>query len=270
MARYLLKRSSVIIARDLKSQKVAQDLVGSRRKVSLSPDVAFSLESIPTDSIELAPPLKGQVPDGIIGLNVNGLMYNGGYSKDNMFGLKLNYPHFLEELMISLLQQFAGEVWLVPHTFAPEGNVESDPEASLRLRDALPPELRNRVRIVSREYDQYEIKGVIGHCDFFIGSRMHACIAALSQGVPCAGVAYSMKFRGVFESVGMEEWVVDGRKVANREAVARIIHLYQERDSVRLSLAERSDDARQRLMEVFHELVTTDSSLKFSPSEPIQ
>ena len=47
-------------------------------------------------------------------------------------------------------------------------------------------------------------KAVIGQCDFFIGSRMHACIAALSQGVPCVGVAYSMKFAGVFDTVGME------------------------------------------------------------------
>ena len=66
--------------------------------------------------------------------------------------------------------------------------------------------------IVDREYDQHEIKGVIGMCDFFVGSRMHACIGALSQGIPCVGVAYSMKFRGVFESVGVADWVVDSRQ----------------------------------------------------------
>ena len=46
LARVLLKRSSVIIARDRQSQKVAQELVGTDKDVLLSPDVAFSLEAI--------------------------------------------------------------------------------------------------------------------------------------------------------------------------------------------------------------------------------
>jgi polysaccharide pyruvyl transferase WcaK-like protein len=173
-----------------------------------------------------------------------------------MFGLKLDYPAFLTELVTALLREHPGEMWLVPHTFAPDGSVESDPEASRKLRDSLPAELRGRIRIVAREYDQHEIKGVIGHCNFFIGSRMHACIAALSQGIPCVGVAYSRKFAGVFESVGMGEWVVDGRHVGTRDAVERIIELYHRRDAVRADLRQNADSARERLDAVFQALVT--------------
>lgn len=274
LARYLLRRSAVIIARDKESQKVAQDLVGPAREVWLSPDVAFSLEPIVPPEIVLDPPLPpAAVPlrsddaplsafsfqlsafPKPIGLNVNGLMYHGGYTRNNQFGLKLDYPAFLRELVPALLAEHPGELWLVPHTFAPDGNVESDPEASRKLRDALPAELRARVRIVARAYDQHEIKGVIGQCDFFIGSRMHACIAALSQGIPCVGVAYSMKFRGVFESVGMADWVVDGRSVSNDEAVAIILARHRNRDSTRRPLGEAAEQARARLQEVFRDLV---------------
>jgi len=118
----------------------------------------------------------------------------------------------------------------------------------------LPPELRARVRIVTREYDQYEIKGVIGYCDFFIGSRMHACIAALSQGIPCVGIAYSMKFEGVFDSVCMGDWVVDGRSTTNEKAIRRILQLYRRRDSVRVELAQQANMARSRLREIFLQL----------------
>ena len=38
---------------------------------------------------------------------------------------------------------------------------------------------------------------------------MHATIAALSSGVPCATVAYSLKARGVFASCGMAHAVAD-------------------------------------------------------------
>ena len=254
LARFLLKRSSVIIARDHLSQKLAQELVGPEKEVLLCPDVAFSLESIRPERLELDPPFAGPVPPGVVGLNVNGLMYHGGYTRRNMFGLKLDYPTFLSQLVVALLREHPVELWLVPHTFAPDGDVESDPEASRNLRAALPPELRARVRIVAREYDQHEIKGIIGLCDFFIGSRMHACIAALSQGVPCAGMAYSMKFAGVFATVGMETWVVDGREATNEQAVAHVLGLYRQRAEVRAGLGQRAEKARTQLQNVFRDL----------------
>ena len=254
LARLLLRRSSVIIARDHRSQKLAQELVGPEQKVLLCPDAAFSLESIRPERLELDPPFAGAVPPGVVGLNVNGLMYHGGYTRGNMFGLKLDYASFLPQLVKALLREHTGEIWLVPHTFAPDGDVESDPEASRNLRAALPPELRARVRIVVGDYDQYEIKGIIGQFDFFIGSRMHACIAALSQGIPCAGVAYSMKFAGVFGTVGAETWVVDGREATNEQAVARILDLYRQRAEMRDGLSQRAEEARKQLQDIFRNL----------------
>ncbi|MBZ5499109.1 MAG: polysaccharide pyruvyl transferase family protein [Acidobacteriia bacterium] len=265
LARFLLKHSSVIMARDKQSQKLAQELVGPKKEVLLSPDVAFSLELIRPERIELAPPLVGPVPPDIIGLNVNGLMYHGGYTRANMFGLKLDYASFLPSLIIALLSDHPGELWLVPHTFAPEGDVESDPEASRQLRDALPQELRARIRIVGREYDQHEIKGVIGECDFFIGSRMHACIAALSQGIPCVAVAYSRKFEGVFDSVSMDDWVVDGRSATNEEAVQRIIQLYSRREAIRERLVQNAAVARSQLQQIFRKLVSEGKSGSLVP-----
>jgi polysaccharide pyruvyl transferase WcaK-like protein len=255
LAGYLLKRSSVIIARDKESLAVARELVGTGQMVRISADVAFSLDASCPEVIELEPPLVGPAPSGVIGLNVNGLMYHGGYTRNNMFGLKLDYAAFLQKLVTALLAEMTGELWLVPHTYAPRGNVESDNEASERLREKLPSQLRSRVRLVTAAYDQHRIKGVIGQCDFFVGSRMHSCIAALSQGVPCVGVAYSRKFAGVFDTVGMEGWVVDARSNVQDEAVARIVSLYRQRNEVRLGLAKRADEARQQLSQVFRELV---------------
>jgi len=255
MARYLLRRSSLVVARDKASQQVAQELVGPSREVLLCPDVAFSLEALRPESPQLDPPLAGSAPSGIIGVNVNGLMYRGGYTRSNMFGLRLDYPAFLRQLLMTLLEEQAHEVWLVPHTYAAAGDVESDPEASYQLRESLPHDLQERVRIVRQEYDPHEVKGMIGMCDFFIGSRMHSCIAALSQGIPCVGVAYSMKFRGVFESVGMEHWVIDGREVDADDAACRVIQLYRSREDVREPLRHNAAAARQRLAQTFEEML---------------
>lgn len=254
LARYLLRRSSVVIARDEKSRQVAQELIGSRRQVWLSPDVAFSLETVRPGRIEVDPPLGGPIPSGVIGVNVNGLMYNGGYTRANMFGLKLDYRSMLPALVTDLLTDNPGELWLVPHTYGPPESVESDPEASRKVRAALPEAIRGRVRVVTGEYDCHEIKGVIGQCDFFVGSRMHSCIAALSQGVPCVGIAYSRKFEGVFDSVGMADWVIDGRKLGNEEAIARVLELHQRRDEIRKTLKQNGQEAKKRLEQIFDRL----------------
>lgn len=258
MARFLLRRSSVVVARDEISRKVAQDLSGDHVTVMLSPDVAFSLMANEPAGFSLDPPHDSAVSKPAVGINVNGLMYRGGYTRDNMFNLSMDYPEFLRNLLSSLAKEWDHDVWLIPHTYGNgPGDVESDPEASLELRNSLPAEVREKVRIVTGEYDCHEVKGIIGACEFFIGSRMHSCIAALSQGVPCVGVAYSMKFRGVFESVGMGDWVVDARDFDAGQGAARVMDMFRRRDGVRDELAANAEAARLRLKEVFTEILGT-------------
>jgi colanic acid/amylovoran biosynthesis protein len=257
LARYLLNKSEIIMARDKKSQEVALFFVGLNRNVVLSPDVAFFLESIRPNSIKFAPPLSRQVSSNAIGVNVNGLLYYGGYTRNNMFGLKLNYRLLVPELLNALLMEQSSDIWLIPHTYGPSNSVESDPEANRQVWRTLSTTNQKRVHIVAEEYDQHELKGIIGQCDMFIGSRMHACIAALSQGVPCIGIAYSMKFKGVFDSVGMDDWVIDGREVSNERAVASALNLYRNRDIVRQDLKRKSELAKNRLKEVFQQLIET-------------
>lgn len=258
LARYVLKHSSVIIARDSISQKVAQSLIKNRNRVWLCPDVAFTLDAVEPKILEVLPECEGQPPRGTIGLNINGLMYNGGYTDADMFGLSLDYRIFLLALIKVLLSVHDGELWLVPHTYGLPGSPESDPEACKEIRGMIAESARERVRTVTGEYDCNEIKGVIGMFDFFIGSRMHACIAALSQGIPCVGVAYSRKFEGVFDSVGMGDWVIDGRAMSNEEAVEKTLALYQRRDAVRPLLMKNAEKAKIRVREVFSKLLSTD------------
>lgn len=256
MARFLLRRSSMIIARDEKSRKAAIEVLGGPVEVKLSPDVAFSLEAVLPDKIDLDPPQEENFPTEIIGINVNGLVYNGGYNRQNMFGLKIDYAKFLQSIISDLLKESPNaEVWLVPHTYAPVGDVESDNEACQKVWDSLLDELKSHVRVVTGEYDQHEIKGVIGQSGFFLGSRMHSCIAALSQGIPCVGLAYSMKFQGVFSSVGVGDWVVDARKVNNNQAIKTVLDLYRLREVIRSDLQQASEGARLELREVFRNLI---------------
>lgn len=257
VARFIVRRAQVVVARDRESRRIAQELAGDTQLVLLSPDVAFALHADRPEQVELDPPRPGPLPPGLVGLNINGLMFNGGYTGKNMFGLKLQYDTFAHEVLVALLRVHPGEVLLVPHTLAPPDDRESDNGACAKLRARLPAELQARVSIVAGDYDAHQLKGIVGACEFFVGSRMHSCIAALSQGVPCVGVAYSMKFAGVFESVGLGDWVVDGRTAANAEAVDAVVACYHQRQARQPALAREAEAARGRLTDVFSHLVAT-------------
>ena len=256
-ARYILLHAESVWCRDRMSLQEVSRLTRGRRQGSLCPDVAFALEAIRPDMLAVDPPLIRREEETVIGLNVSGLVYHGGYTRDNMFGLKLDYVRFVRRLVEQLLADPSNRIVLVPHTFAPDGRVESDPSACRQVQQTVPSELRDRVHLVTKDYDQHHIKGVIGGCDFFIGSRMHACIASLSQGIPTVGVAYSRKFAGVFETVGAAECVIDGRTEDEQEALDRVQRLFERRHADAARLRAQVTNAQNELFALFNRIVAS-------------
>jgi polysaccharide pyruvyl transferase WcaK-like protein len=172
-----------------------------------------------------------------------------------MFGLKYDYKIFVHSLVKRLIRDTAAHILLIPHTFAPNGHVESDPDACRDIIGSMEGADKNRVHLVMGEHDQFAIKGIIGLCDFFIGSRMHACIAALSQGIPTVGVAYSRKFAGVFESVGFGNMVSDARSVDMQTAIEDICMHFQNREQFTATLKTNIEAAKKQLVDTFAKIL---------------
>jgi polysaccharide pyruvyl transferase WcaK-like protein len=109
--------------------------------------------------------------------------------------------------------------------------------------------------MIAGEYDQHAIKGIVGRCDFFIGSRMHACIAALSQKIPTAAVAYSKKFKGVFDSIDVGNFVIDAREAETQEAINKIIAMFEDRTRIEKILQIQIEAVQQQQLKIFQEIV---------------
>ena len=240
IASNILSRAERIMARDTHSVEVARSMIGHARKnppVDFCPDVAFVLDS--TQPVGKLAVWLDANESGILGLNVSGLLYNGGYNRRNMFGLSLDYRTFVQELSARVLRETGMKLLIIPHTYAPLGSVESDPEACRLVYDVLTPDYLDRAFLVEGKKNQYELKGIIGLCDFFVGSRLHSCIAALSQCVPTVGVAYSPKFRGVFDTVGASDCVIEGRTTETQCAICTTLQLVEARERMRFKLQQR-------------------------------
>jgi polysaccharide pyruvyl transferase WcaK-like protein len=255
LARFIMRRAWRLYARDETSLQLARAMLGGGprgAKAQFCPDVAFTLMATALPAMEITPPEPK--PDSgvpLVGLNVSGLLYRGGYGGKNMFGLRCDYKAFVHALVGRLMTETDARVLIVPHEF---GRLpENDPGACREVWEAARSKHGARVHLVAREYAAHELKGLIGRCDFFIGSRMHSCIAALSQGVPCVGVAYSRKFKGVFESVGAGEMVADPREQSLDEMLESCLARYRSRGAAAAALAIQAPKTRAQVCDLLGE-----------------
>jgi colanic acid/amylovoran biosynthesis protein len=253
VARFITKKADVIYARDHQSAAIVNDLHGkseSSPKPMFRYDVGFALQ--PT--AVAGPFTKSQcvmADGGFVGVNVSGLLYMGGYNKDNMFGIQADYHEFVHSLLDLLIIAKGASVLLIPHVFGDNESSESDVTACNAVYQHCKDRFGHRLNLLQGVYDQGEIKYVIGRCDFFIGSRMHACIAALSQCVPSVCVAYSDKFIGVMETINQPGLVADARKLDKDQLLAWCEQCYEHRNEVRQRLEEFMPEVLEEALHLF-------------------
>jgi colanic acid/amylovoran biosynthesis protein len=221
IAGWICRHARAVFARDGLSIAALATLapgVAARQVV----DVAFALPFTP------AAKTPGRLQ---IGLNVSGLLMNGGYAGGNEYGLGYDYPALTNRLIEALLARGDCDVHLVPHVLAPHLPADDDGAAADRLKAAWPA-LHRHPDFTSAS----DAKSFISGLDFLVGARMHATIAAFSSGVPVVPVSYSRKFEGLFGALGYD-WLVAPRGMDTDAALARILNALERRDELAAAIA---------------------------------
>ena len=236
LAMHLARR---IYARDHLSM-AALSHAGMAHKAQEVIDVAFAL---PFDR-------PGHGDDSVtrVGINVSGLLYNGGYRGTNDFGLTVDYRVLVERVCRTLSERPDTEVHLVPHVISDAFETEDDLRASETLLARLPA-----LKLAPRFTCPVAAKSYISGLDFFAGARMHACIAAFSSGVPVLPMAYSRKFNGLFNSLAYPH-VLDCLETDTDRAYAQLIDAFEQREALAVAVAEGNRIARDKLEVYTHEL----------------
>lgn len=223
LALNVMRRASAVATRDALSTGFAREM-GYRGDLIEATDVALRLP--------FEPPAP-RSPDGRVrvGLNVSGLLFSGGYTRDNMFGLKADYPELVRGIVRWFHDRGDCEVHLVGHVISKDHAVEDDRSAGLALAAEFPG------TIVAPDFaGPSEAKSYIAGMDFFMGARMHACIAAFSSGVPVVPMAYSRKFEGLFGTLGYAR-TADCRTEDAETIMARIRDGFENRDRLKAEAA---------------------------------
>lgn len=245
LALNVMRRARLVATRDALSTGFAREM-GFRGPLIEATDVALRL---PYD----APAPRAPGGPVRVGINVSGLLFNGGYTRDNMFELKVDYPALMREVLGFFGRAECGaecEVHLVGHVVTPNRQVEDDRAAARALAAECPqapgvPGVPG-VIVAPAFASPSEAKAYIAGLDFFTGARMHACIAALSSGVPVLPMAYSRKFAGLFGTLGYPH-TADCRTETGQEIMAKLSAAFANRDRLKADAEAATAAAGARL-----------------------
>ena len=239
-AEYLCKKAAGAFARDSKSFEVLKSMVGScfdEKKHFAGIDLAFQLKTF--DAAEyMSERLRTWIENRsrpVIGLNVSGLLFVDPKAQMQRYGLKTNYAELSIKLLERLLSDTDANIVLISHVFGDPRTQDSDPVACNELAARFNSD---RLDVFDSSRDPRVAKGLISQLDYFAGTRMHTVIAALSSGVPVTGLAYSLKFKGVLKSVGVEDACIELRTESIESIISQVLHGYNNRQEIRERLRQ--------------------------------
>lgn len=192
-----IRYAKLVMARDAISCETVYNLSG--RKAIVTTDLAFQLPWTPHDR---------KAGSKKVGVNISALLVKDkAESTGTNFVLKTEYDSFIYELLNWLCKENY-DVHLISH-------VAEDYIPAQQFHKAFP-----QTHLVDTFMNPMEAKSFISGMNVFIGSRMHATIAAVSCGVVTIPLAYSMKFQGVFELIEYRN-VVDLQKLSTIQALEK-------------------------------------------------
>lgn len=208
--RNIINKTDIIYLRDKKSLPVLKKI--TNKPLQLVTDVALSLPWN-EDLYKLESKKKK------IGINVSGLLWGGGYTKDNQFNLKTDYQKYCLSLIENLLKEDNYEIYLIPHVIAKTSkSLECDLAACKIVKSYY-----EKCKMAPIFETPVEAKSFISKMDILYAARMHATIAAFSSGVPTVPLSYSRKFDGLYENLGYNV-IVDLRRLNTTQAVKKSLY----------------------------------------------
>lgn len=180
----LFQRAALVFARDNQSYGYSHALIPNQQKLRKYPDFTLLVKPVTDLSIKLPVKFACIVP------NIRML---------DKFDHREDYLEFLRQALSLVESQGITPMFLI-----------HDGEEDARVVDMLQLKHHNYV-IVSHE-DPRILKWILGQSQFVIGSRFHALVSSLSQGVPCIGAGWSHKYPELFNDFSTRETLIDDLK----------------------------------------------------------
>ena len=220
------------------------------RNLCLAADCAFLLE--PSSLKRVKEILKAyhisEQDRPLVGISVSGFMLDQFFK-----GYDNHYLSIMSKIADYIVQSKKAYVVLLPHSIAPCYWGNDDINAIKGVYRLV--KNKRKVKLVDSDHDPRELKGIIGSCDFFIGCRMHANIAAISQNIPTIALGWSRKYYGIMKRVGMENYVCNIENLNVEELKAKIDSLFSNGEQIQKKLTIKTKSEKTSALNAIKQVV---------------
>lgn len=238
IANLILNRVKLITLREEKSKEHLDAIGVTKPSIFITADSAFLLESATQQDIKNILRKEGIHKSGnpLIGLSVSKIISNYGFLNHKCKRTAYEeYVKIMAKVVKYLIENLNATVVFIPHVIIPHSDDRHVAEDILNLLNN-----ENNVISIKNEYTPEELKGIIGHCDLFIGARMHACIASTSMLVPTIAIAYSHKTHWVIgKMLNQEKYVIDIKDFSYDLVLLKVKETWREREKIKRELGEK-------------------------------
>jgi colanic acid/amylovoran biosynthesis protein len=243
LAKFVFNHCNVVIPRE----QITHDLLKEMKIKTLHPiidDTAFLLN--PSSEQEIKKIMKKENIIKEKGKRLIGLSLSQSIATYSKCETNSKYEEYVKK-MVSLVDYLTSKLnanlIFIPHVGGEE-NKANDDRIMCNLVYSKAKD-KEKIRIMQKErYWPQEFKGVISKCDLFIGSRMHANIAALSTNVPTIAIAYSHKTYGIMERFNQEKYVCDIMKLSEKELINKINDALKNKKKIIEQLKEKNEKVK--------------------------
>lgn len=238
-AEKIIERAFKVYSRDKQSAEIIKRMCG--REINVVTDVAFALPYTPKD---LGPTDKTR-----IAFNPSGLLWRGGYTGDNQFGLTADYQDYCKKVIEKLSNDQHYEVYLLTHVGSRNEATENDYEICKMLHDMYPNTI-----VIEGVDSPVTAKNYISSMDVLIAARMHATVAGVSSGVATIPVAYSRKFKGLYDNIGYN-YVLDIKELDTKESIEQTLEWVSDYSVLKKRALASKDAVKQKLQKFTDDLI---------------
>lgn len=228
LARFVLSRCAIVIARGARSFSFLQEL--GLKNIACRPDVTFAMRVDEEARAEARALLASKgVPGDALVVSPSEVVRRLCAAEGIDFEAEM-------QAFIERVRADGTPVLILPHSMATDGSKNDDIALCRRLHARFATDAG--VAIIDDRQDPIVLRAIIGECAVHVGCRFHGVVGALAMGVPTLIIGWSHKYREMSEPLQPERWAMDWRGFSAERAHTLFRALVAERDATAASIAE--------------------------------
>lgn len=229
MLRAVCDSCDFMTVRDEGSADVLRRIGIADNRFMVTADAALNAPGISDDEIQRIFARIGLDPAGeILAININKYLHTWSDQR----GQSLTTEGFLDDVAAAINKLSANVTVPLLLVITYHGDISLTHALRQRLR------VPQKVAIIdNKEYDHYQIKGVLAKVSMLFAMRLHAMILASSSGTPIAGLAYQPKVQHYFDHLQISSACTDFTDFSSQRLHDFILTTWNNRSTIRETLS---------------------------------